>query len=216
MPIIAAAGTMKRGDIDDARNLCMPHVIPTRAAAAPRGGPEAAAHDSMHRSRAHTRRRIVTTPTATPPVSARDGAGGAGATGDVSAPAGVGRGARDAYLYGCSWPASSPTSSRSRSCSTSSTTGPRHGGARCARRRCGSTVASRPICISASAAWHVRRDGVELTDEDDPRAIDFVVEMRRYDEAQTLAARLERGELQRETWSRLDACWRGFTRTRRG
>ena len=40
-------------------------------------------------------------------------------------------------------------------------------------------------------------DGVELTDEDDPRAIDFVVEMRRYDEAQTLAARLERGELLR-------------------
>ena len=31
-----------------------------------------------------------------------------------------------------------------------------------------------------------------------PRAIDFVVEMRRYDEAQTLAARLERGELQRD------------------
>ncbi len=40
-------------------------------------------------------------------------------------------------------------------------------------------------------------DGVELTDEDDPRAVDFVVEMRRYDEAETLAARLERGELQR-------------------
>ena len=40
-------------------------------------------------------------------------------------------------------------------------------------------------------------DGVGLTDEDDPRAIDFVVEMRRYDEAQTLAATLERGELQR-------------------
>ena len=42
------------------------------------------------------------------------------------------------------------------------------------------------------------RDGVELTDEDDARAIDFVVEMRRYDEAQTLAARLERGELHRK------------------
>jgi uncharacterized protein len=39
--------------------------------------------------------------------------------------------------------------------------------------------------------------GAELTEEDDPRAVDFVVEMRRYDEAQTLAARLERGELQR-------------------
>ena len=40
-------------------------------------------------------------------------------------------------------------------------------------------------------------DGVELTGEDDPRAVDFVVEMRRYDEAQTVAARLERGELYR-------------------
>lgn len=40
-------------------------------------------------------------------------------------------------------------------------------------------------------------DGVELTDEDDPHAVDFVVEMRRYDETQTLAAKLERGELYR-------------------
>jgi aminoglycoside phosphotransferase family enzyme/predicted kinase len=37
--------------------------------------------------------------------------------------------------------------------------------------------------------------GVELTSEDDPRAIEFVVEMRRYDERRTLAALLERGEL---------------------
>jgi aminoglycoside phosphotransferase family enzyme len=41
----------------------------------------------------------------------------------------------------------------------------------------------------------LKADGVALTDEDDPRAIDWVVEMRRYDEAQTVAARLERGEL---------------------
>jgi aminoglycoside phosphotransferase family enzyme/predicted kinase len=41
-------------------------------------------------------------------------------------------------------------------------------------------------------------DGVLLTSEDDPSAIDFVVEMRRYDERQTVAARLERGELERE------------------
>ena len=40
--------------------------------------------------------------------------------------------------------------------------------------------------------------GVELTADDDPRAVEFVVEMRRYDEGQTLAARLERGELDRE------------------
>ena len=41
----------------------------------------------------------------------------------------------------------------------------------------------------------VARDRAELTDEGDPRAVDWVVEMRRYDETQTLAARLERGEL---------------------
>ncbi len=35
----------------------------------------------------------------------------------------------------------------------------------------------------------------ELTEADDPRAADFVVEMRRYDERSTLASRLERGEL---------------------
>lgn len=38
-------------------------------------------------------------------------------------------------------------------------------------------------------------DGAELTDERDPRAIDYVVEMRRYDERRTLAATLDRGEL---------------------
>jgi uncharacterized protein len=36
--------------------------------------------------------------------------------------------------------------------------------------------------------------GDELSDEDDPRAIDYVVEMRRYDEERTLAATLRRGE----------------------
>ncbi len=39
-------------------------------------------------------------------------------------------------------------------------------------------------------------DGVlELADEDDPHAIDYMVEMRRYDERRTLAAKLARGEL---------------------
>lgn len=37
--------------------------------------------------------------------------------------------------------------------------------------------------------------GVQLTTPEDPRAVDFVVEMRRYDERETLAARLERKEL---------------------
>ena len=59
-------------------------------------------------------------------------------------------------------------------------------------------------------------DGVELTDENDPRAVDFVVEMRRYDEGQTLAARLERGELQRREVVEIGGCWRAFTGTRGG
>jgi uncharacterized protein len=40
--------------------------------------------------------------------------------------------------------------------------------------------------------------GLELAAEDDPRAVDYLVEMRRYDERRTLAAKLERGELRRE------------------
>jgi aminoglycoside phosphotransferase family enzyme/predicted kinase len=40
-------------------------------------------------------------------------------------------------------------------------------------------------------------DAAELIGADDPRAIVFVVEMRRYDERHTLAAWLERGELER-------------------
>jgi uncharacterized protein len=42
-------------------------------------------------------------------------------------------------------------------------------------------------------ALHAER--AELTAPDDPRAVDFVVEMRRYEERSTLASRLERGEL---------------------
>ena len=37
--------------------------------------------------------------------------------------------------------------------------------------------------------------GLELVAEDDPRAVDYLVEMRRYDESETVAAKLERGEL---------------------
>ena len=40
--------------------------------------------------------------------------------------------------------------------------------------------------------------GVELTSADDPRAVEFLVEMRRYDERHTLAAALNRGQLSRE------------------
>jgi aminoglycoside phosphotransferase family enzyme/predicted kinase len=43
----------------------------------------------------------------------------------------------------------------------------------------------------------VRGGRAELTAADDPRAVDFLVEMRRYDERRTLAARLERGEVNR-------------------
>lgn len=39
--------------------------------------------------------------------------------------------------------------------------------------------------------------GVELTDDDDPRAVEFVVEMRRYDERSTLAATLAAGPSRR-------------------
>ena len=39
--------------------------------------------------------------------------------------------------------------------------------------------------------------GLELAAEDDPRAVDYLVEMRRYDEGCTLAAKLGRGELTR-------------------
>jgi uncharacterized protein len=38
-------------------------------------------------------------------------------------------------------------------------------------------------------------DGYELTAEDDPRALDYLVEMRRFDERETLARRLRRGEV---------------------
>lgn len=40
-----------------------------------------------------------------------------------------------------------------------------------------------------------RDGGLEMADEDDPRAIDYLVEMRRYEERSTLAAKLARGEL---------------------
>ncbi|MGZ4305556.1 MAG: bifunctional aminoglycoside phosphotransferase/ATP-binding protein [Solirubrobacteraceae bacterium] len=40
-------------------------------------------------------------------------------------------------------------------------------------------------------------DGLTLATEADPRAVDYVVEMRRYDERHTLAAKLECGELKR-------------------
>jgi uncharacterized protein len=38
-------------------------------------------------------------------------------------------------------------------------------------------------------------DGLELAEESDPRAVEYMVEMRRYDEKRTLAAMLGRGEL---------------------
>src|SRR5665213_391429 len=41
-------------------------------------------------------------------------------------------------------------------------------------------------------------DGLALGTEDDPRAVDYLVEMRRFDESCTLAAKLERGELKRD------------------
>ena len=40
-------------------------------------------------------------------------------------------------------------------------------------------------------------EGPTLAAENDPRAVDYLVEMRRYDERRTLAAKLQRGELTR-------------------
>jgi uncharacterized protein len=40
-------------------------------------------------------------------------------------------------------------------------------------------------------------DGLELANEDDPQAVDYLVEMRRYEEQRTMAAKLGRGELKR-------------------
>jgi uncharacterized protein len=48
-----------------------------------------------------------------------------------------------------------------------------------------------------------RPDGLALADESDAEAIDYLVEMRRYDERSTLAARLRRGELRRAQVVRL-------------
>jgi aminoglycoside phosphotransferase family enzyme len=45
--------------------------------------------------------------------------------------------------------------------------------------------------------------GFELAAENDPQAVDYLVEMRRYDEQCTLAAKLERGELRRDEVVRL-------------
>ena len=65
--------------------------------------------------------------------------------------------------------------------------------------------------------------GLELTDEEDPHAIDFVVEMRRYDEQRTLAATLGTGELKSSevvelayTLARFHACCRRAEDVRSG
>jgi aminoglycoside phosphotransferase family enzyme/predicted kinase len=42
------------------------------------------------------------------------------------------------------------------------------------------------------------QDGLELAPESDPRAVEHIVEMRRFDEQRTLAAMLDRGELRHE------------------
>jgi len=58
-------------------------------------------------------------------------------------------------------------------------------------------------------------NGAELTSDDDPRAADFVVEMRRYDERDTLAARLERGEVHAEQVRRVGPVLAAFHATAR-
>ena len=55
---------------------------------------------------------------------------------------------------------------------------------------------ARDLCLGARAVV-ATADRLALGAEDDPRAVDYLVEMRRFDEGCTLAARLERGELKR-------------------
>ncbi|HEX6388952.1 MAG TPA: AAA family ATPase, partial [Solirubrobacteraceae bacterium] len=57
--------------------------------------------------------------------------------------------------------------------------------------------------------------GVALAGEEDPRALDYVVEMRRYDEQDTLAARLARGQLQRDQITDTGAVLAAFHSTAR-
>jgi aminoglycoside phosphotransferase family enzyme len=65
--------------------------------------------------------------------------------------------------------------------------------------------------IAASA------DGLALAAEDDPRAVDYLVEMRRFDEQPTLAAKFDRGELKRgEVVALARVLARGFTRAHGG
>src|ERR1022692_2131473 len=52
-------------------------------------------------------------------------------------------------------------------------------------------------------------DGLALTDDKDPGAVEFVVEMRRFDECRTLAARLDRGTLEPAELARIWACLAG-------
>ena len=52
--------------------------------------------------------------------------------------------------------------------------------------------------------------GMELAPKEDPRAVDYVVQMRRYDERCTLAWRLERGELRRDEVHAVGSALAGF------
>jgi aminoglycoside phosphotransferase family enzyme/predicted kinase len=52
--------------------------------------------------------------------------------------------------------------------------------------------------------------GLQLAAEDDPRAVDYLVEMRRYDEDRTLAAALEHGKLKRDEAVALGSMLAGF------
>ena len=57
---------------------------------------------------------------------------------------------------------------------------------------------SAPKVYLGVRAVMVRAGRLDLAPREDPRAVDYVVEMRRYDERCTMAWRLERGELRRE------------------
>ena len=94
------------------------------------------------------------------------------------------------------------------------TTGRRRGVVRCAARRCASIARWLADVYLGWGAVVAREGGFELAAEDDPRAIDYLVEMRRYDEDCTLAAKLARGDWGAARSHLWRSCRRAFTRER--
>ena len=92
---------------------------------------------------------------------------------------------------GSSWPATRRTRSRSRSGSRSSTTARSPGAASCCHAEVELNRRFAPSVYRGVVAIVPAPDGgLGIAPEHDPRAVDYAVVMRRYDEADTLAAQL--------------------------